>query len=135
MEQTDQTQMYEVRALIRNESAAYLLIYIDDWGWQAPGGYVHFGESPHHALTRHLEEQLSVQSIIVDKEIATDHRISDSGRQHIMTYFRVELPTATLDPNTELINKHGWYTLDSLPSDVHEYVTRALLQNEKELGN
>ncbi|GEM_PF-5961718 len=117
-EQTERSQKFEARALIQSQERSFFLIRMDDWGWQAPGGYIEYSETPEQALNRTLREQLRAEGASIGRPLMIASRISDSGRHHLAAYYPVELATETIYPNSEQIRTYGWYTLDTLPADV-----------------
>lgn len=88
----------------------------DGYGqWATPGGWLEFGETPHDAARREVEEETGViVRPVADAGFVTT--ASDNGRWHIVTLFvrceALTLETENREPDKALAV--GWFQRDLL---------------------
>ena len=92
--------------------------------WGLPGGKIDFGEPARETARREIAEELGIG--IAVNELACIAEILDGGdgRHWVSPIFYARIVSGT--PRLMEPEKHGWYSLDALPTPLTS-PTRALL--------
>ena len=80
--------------------------------WEFPGGKVEFGETPHEALVRELQEELQIDAEVGTELARYEHEYPSGSRVHLL-FFVVLAFTGEL--KGRVFEQISWINLSSLP--------------------
>lgn len=88
--------------------------------WEFPGGKIEFGETPHQALARELQEELRVEVAMADNLYAEVDYVYDFGHVYLKTIlcFQLNQPlTLTEHVDVKWVEQKQLNQLDWAPAD------------------
>lgn len=113
--------------IVKNQHVLLVRSSSEHEGWDLPGGFLLFGESPLDGLRRELREELNVGiSIerIVDAQVDT---YGSRGEYSLNLFYKAHLISGIPQPSGE-IREVEWFEIDRLPNLTYKS-TQSVLSN------
>ena len=98
--------------------------------WQLPAGFIEYGEHPHTALEREVEEETGLQ--VKDIEFFQLFQVNDDPREpgHLFLSFKTKVSSGSISTDENENSDIAWHSLDDLPPigwHSHQAILKSLI--------